>query len=1110
VRHPTGVSPADPAIVCPVTFDHACKFNSEFAPLKEAQTRNPGNGCHFTGNKAVDAEYSRLITARALQEAWKMNKEAYPRASTYAEESATFFRALTSQSRSILKVGTDCSGMEAPIQALRNLGVKFDHVFSSDSDPAVKKTIMENFRPQHFYDDITVRNNSEAPSVDLYMAGFPCQPFSVAGRQEGFKDSQGRGEIFFHVVDYLKQKRPRIFILENVKGLVTLEEGKYHRAILAHLRSIGKAPNDGAGAYNVSWKVLNTAEHGIPHYRTRWYCVGILRTTTQGRGQPRAFEWPAPIRSLRIGTFLDPSHLSLDQAEESAHVKENLETALHQIKKAGGDPTRTTYVVDCDASKDRMKWMQERSPCITRSRFKGHWLTSRGRRMTILEMFRLQGMDHTKFSPKVSPDQLGKQIGNSMSVNVVERLLRVVLQSTGDLSDKAPDRWENRTAVKQLLGCRGKVFKRTRVNELDNQAVRLNKRWLIVDSGASYHIIDSSALTKEELATVRELEQPVQLMTANGPVEACQVADIYVEDLDFVVTALILDDSPPLLSLGKLTKDNGFDYIWRSKQPPCLISPQGRKIWCTEMKNVPVITTGSGNILENPLENPKPSSQAGGDPKAPQTGGNAGAKADAGGNTAPKDELSDEWRQQAKGWVRLHRRPRKTLFTPTGTSNGPDVSTLSGRRITKFVFADGKKDIRHDNWEDETTAHQEQSGKWTGYTLFPFKKTKAAQLCKPCKPINAKHNMITHFPKDPNCEICQNSKTTRAYLRQHPHSENSTLPEPKAFGDSVTADHAILNEDDASRDHDKIAFVIQDRKTLWLQGYPAPTKNTDDTKAAFQRFFGPQRKPEHVYSDNSKEISKACKELGYLHDTCTPHRPATNGVAERAVRRVKEGTSCALDQSGFTAAWWVQAMICFCFLRNVIDVHSDGLTAWEKRFGSKFKGPIIPYGAKIKYHPITDKDKARLHKFGGKMLPGIFQGYVQQAGGGWNGELMISDCEEISQAQHTSDIYIKRFKASEVYVTLESGSSQNTTKDTQDFIFPLANGSLSQPEVGARRLTGRRHRAEPAEVDPDESIPEAPQQIANEPDFWTIQGDTITRTHRTPRTKLFQPQKKSG
>ena len=182
----------------------------------------------------------------------------------------------------------------------------------------------------------------------------------------------------------------------------------------------------------------------------------------------------------------------------------------------------------------------------------------------------------------------------------------------------------------------------------------------------------------------------------------------------------------------------------------------------------------------------------------------------------------------------------------------------------------------------------------------------------------------------------------------------------------MTADHAILNEEETSRHGDKNALVVQDQYSTWLQGYASPTKSAHDTKIGLRRFMGPKLnaaktytddaseddlteygEPNYAYTDGSKEFKKALEDLGWCHDTSTPYRPQTNGVVERAVRRVKEGTSCALYQSGWAVQWWLEAMACYCFLRNIADVQKDGHTAYQSRFLQEFKGLSVPFGAEV-------------------------------------------------------------------------------------------------------------------------------------------------------------------
>ena len=103
------------------------------------------------------------------------------------------------------------------------------------------------------------------------------------------------------------------------------------------------------------------------------------------------------------------------------------------------------------------------------------------------------------------------------------------------------------------------------------------------------------------------------------------------------------------------------------------------------------------------------------------------------------------------------------------------------------------------------------------------------------------------------------------------------------------------------------------------------------------------------------------------------------------MRRVKEGTSAVLLQSGLNESWWADSMECYTYLRNVTDLLSDGKTPYERRFGQPFKGPIIPFASLVEYQPITAKDQSRIHQFGKKSFTWIVPRIRSVRGGNLEG-----------------------------------------------------------------------------------------------------------------------------
>ena len=166
------------------------------------------------------------------------------------------------------------------------------------------------------------------------------------------------------------------------------------------------------------------------------------------------------------------------------------------------------------------------------------------------------------------------------------------------------------------------------------------------------------------------------------------------------------------------------------------------------------------------------------------------------------------------------------------------------------------------------------------------------------------------------------------------------------------------------------------------------------------------------------------------------------------MRRVKEGTSAVLLQSGLNESWWADSMECYTYLRNVTDLLSDGKTPCERRFGQPIKGPIIPFGSVVKYHPTTAKDQSRIHQFGKKVLPGLFLGYALYAGGIWKGDVLIADLEELETMDASENLLEKN--------QCERGDISQTRR----IYFPIAEGRIKTPggDQELRTSTLVRHR----------------------------------------------------
>ena len=300
-----------------------------------------------------------------------------------------------------LRIGTDCSGIEAPIQALIQLGIPYHHVFSSDIDKHAIQSIKANYEPDTIFGDITERDIDEVEDIDVYVCGFPCQAFSLVGHRKGFEDK--RGNVFFTCLEVIREKEPKFFILENVKGLLSHDKGRTFKRIHNELESLEN--------YTVEWSLLNTKDYKIPQSRSRVFIVGFRVDI-----QISPFSFPKTLDMSSIHDYID----------ESDNSSRPLPPRVAKVNYMDTIPTDAAFVDFSLYGHSRFPNAGTVCSCICRkSEF---WCVPKQRFANCSELLSLQGFP-TDFKQVVSNTQMKRQIGNSMSVNVLVEIFKECLKS---------------------------------------------------------------------------------------------------------------------------------------------------------------------------------------------------------------------------------------------------------------------------------------------------------------------------------------------------------------------------------------------------------------------------------------------------------------------------------------------------------------------------------------------------------------------------------------------------------------------------------------------------------------------------------------------------------
>ena len=272
------------------------------------------------------------------------------------------------------------------------------------------------------YGDITKINEKELPEFDLLVGGFPCQAFSIAGKRGGFADT--RGTLFFDIARILKAKQPRLLLLENVKGLLSHDEGRTFATIIATLDELG---------YDLQWQVLNSKNFGVPQNRERVFIVGHLR----GTPRPKVFPFGETSEIIDDKKPKVSRGISVELSERikpnnpGKLLQDGKNGRIHQIRipeatKVGYAKAKTGDSINLAVpkSKTRRGRVGRGVAQMLDTGMQQYTLSGmKIRRLTPVECERLQGFPDN-WTGGVSDTQRYKTLGNAVTVNVVKEVVK--------------------------------------------------------------------------------------------------------------------------------------------------------------------------------------------------------------------------------------------------------------------------------------------------------------------------------------------------------------------------------------------------------------------------------------------------------------------------------------------------------------------------------------------------------------------------------------------------------------------------------------------------------------------------------------------------------------
>jgi DNA (cytosine-5)-methyltransferase 1 len=312
-----------------------------------------------------------------------------------------------------LKIGTTFSGIGAPEVALKELGIPHEIKWACDIDPDAKETYEKNHTSEVFYNDITTLDIKSLPYVDLYVFGFPCTDISLMGKQDL---AQGKTVLVYYSIDIINHLKPKYFLFENVKTLLSAKFEQFFTDIKNKLET----------EYNLSYKVLNSSDYGVPQNRERVFCIGIRKDIEQSFVFPSAIPLTKSLSDI-LETNVSDFYLNKEKwynyynshwQKERGFVKIN-PTIARCLTTRDFYNYRGTFISPYAITNDA-----KRSPDNKLQNEFG--MNDKIRRLTERECARLHGFPESFILPK--SDKIAyKQFGNTITVPVLTSIFKNLL-----------------------------------------------------------------------------------------------------------------------------------------------------------------------------------------------------------------------------------------------------------------------------------------------------------------------------------------------------------------------------------------------------------------------------------------------------------------------------------------------------------------------------------------------------------------------------------------------------------------------------------------------------------------------------------------------------------